>query len=276
MKKRIIFVLVLAAVIVLACSSAFAECLLKDYAARLMDPDDHVSYYLASLEYGMLEPTDQYKPDFAPILLEAKLTPLNESLIPDGEYYVLGFPQDGIRFDFFRGNPNMNYIRQINPDYTEELFSITMPDDILISSSEMMANELQVLAGILGQRTSQIVTLEYLVLDSGFYFWFADQMMLYIDQNDSEGNYTVYILSNGPSADSALVWCFSCRLDSDMNVMKAFHVVCSESDNSLPDSAEKIIYDRECSTAFFLNDNLDIEILNSDDERLEGITLSLN
>ncbi len=272
MKKRIIFLLVLAAVLVLACSSAFAECLLKNYVARLMDPDDHVTYYLANLEYGSMMPHDDYTPDFAPILLDAKITPLDGKLSPEGEYIVLAFPLDGIRFDFFCSSANMDYVRQNNPDGSEELFTITMPEDILMQSSEMMAYEVKALAEALGRDSTETIDLA-----SGYYLWFSDRLVLDLTKSDSDGVYHIIVLDSTSAYDASIIWTFDCREDTERTAFNAFHVVCESADYSNTDEEpeSEIIYDRECSTVFLLHEDLSFEILNSDDEYLNGAVLEM-
>ena len=41
---------------------------------------------------------------------------------PDGEYVVLNFPDDNVRFDFFSAPDGKNLIREVNTDAEMELF----------------------------------------------------------------------------------------------------------------------------------------------------------
>ena len=83
-------------------------------------------FMLNSLDYGELYP-EQPEPSatFAKQILEAATFEYcDESETPDGEYYVIDFPNDGLRLDFFKG---ADYVRTDYGDY-QTLMRITAPE----------------------------------------------------------------------------------------------------------------------------------------------------
>lgn len=63
---------------------------------------------------------------------------VDASETPDGEYVVFSFPDDGVRFDFFRAEGKENYVRAVWSDY-EELWLAHFADDTLKASDIMQA-----------------------------------------------------------------------------------------------------------------------------------------
>ncbi len=113
--------------------------------------NSNVSMYLARAAYSV-EPkvkytvsTNQYGPLYSD---EVKAAPYVESLIrnatyemvdinqtPDGQYVVLNFPDEKIRFDFF--NLGDNYVREVHDDGYEILYKIKFDDGVTKASSVM-------------------------------------------------------------------------------------------------------------------------------------------
>ena len=90
------------------------------------------TYTLSTLDYGPLAPTDGF--DAAP-WLEKLMTGVSyepfEGEAPDGEYVVLAFPDDGVRFDFFRGDENC--IRMVWGEW-ERLFMARFEDESVLAT----------------------------------------------------------------------------------------------------------------------------------------------
>lgn len=78
-----------------------------------------------SLDYGELYPdTPEHSAEYAKKLMDGvKYEYCGESETPDGEYYVIDFPNDGVRLDFFKGG---DYVRADYGDYST-LLRITAP-----------------------------------------------------------------------------------------------------------------------------------------------------
>ena len=94
-----------------------------------------VKYTISTLEFGPLEPNG-----VDPVPFYEKMTngatyesiELAENEVPDGEYVVLNFPDENIRYDFFFAEGQENIIRQVNGEeggeQYEYFFKVTFED----------------------------------------------------------------------------------------------------------------------------------------------------
>lgn len=94
-----------------------------------------VKYTISTLEFGPLEPNG-----VDPVPYYEKMTngatyegiELAENEVPDGEYVVLNFPDENIRYDFFFAEGQENIIRQVNGEeggeQYEYFFKVTFED----------------------------------------------------------------------------------------------------------------------------------------------------
>ncbi len=113
--------------------------------------NSNVSMYLARAAYSV-EPKIKYTvstTQFGPLYSESvNAAPFVERLIrnatyemvdnkltPDGQYVVLNFPDEKIRFDFFKLGDN--YVREVHDDGYELLYKITFDDGVTKASSVM-------------------------------------------------------------------------------------------------------------------------------------------
>ena len=62
---------------------------------------------------------------FAELLLENAVYERTDAETPDGEYVVLAFPDEGLRYDFFKQQDKENYVREVRQDGTETLYKAT-------------------------------------------------------------------------------------------------------------------------------------------------------
>ena len=115
--------------------------------------DDDVNYTISTLKYLELEPKDV---DPAPYLekLRNNVTyePVDEEA-PAGEYVVLAFPDEGVRFDFFFVEDGRNYIREVwgeDPEW-EKLYKANFEDES-IDATEVMAEWYDALAVANGKK----------------------------------------------------------------------------------------------------------------------------
>lgn len=108
------------------------------YLARMLYRDD-VDYTVSTTEFGPVEPG---KVNVAPYL-----KPLTEGVVyeyadiqeaPDGEYVVLNFADDDVRFDFFFADGMENYIRQIWFHGEDTAFFKAVFDDPELKATELM------------------------------------------------------------------------------------------------------------------------------------------
>ncbi len=102
--------------------------MLDMYLARAAYQQD-ANYTVTTLEYGALTPDEGF--DAAPYAeklmdyLTCEEADLGET--PDGEYIVLSFPDEDMRFDFFRLEGKGNYVRQVGYN-GEYLMKLTLAD----------------------------------------------------------------------------------------------------------------------------------------------------
>ena len=78
---------------------------------------DGKKYKIRSLDIGEMDPTIYDEDDFLDELTEDVIyevvTDLPDEERPDGEYIVMAFDDDNVRFDFFLGEGMENYIREV-------------------------------------------------------------------------------------------------------------------------------------------------------------------
>ncbi|MBQ7523596.1 MAG: hypothetical protein IJT07_03665 [Oscillospiraceae bacterium] len=81
--------------------------------------EDMLVYTLSSTEFGPLEPIgDAGRAQLELLLNEATFTAVDTCEIPDGEYYVLNFPEDGIQFRIYNtANNTVSYITGENAPF---------------------------------------------------------------------------------------------------------------------------------------------------------------
>ncbi len=103
--------------------------MLDMYLARAAYRKD-VNYNVSTTEHGPLSPNGV---DAAPYVerltgyASCEDVEINET--PDGEYVVLSFPEDDVRFDFFRMEGKENYVRMVWSGGNEQLFRLSFSDD---------------------------------------------------------------------------------------------------------------------------------------------------
>ena len=81
-----------------------------------------VRYTVSTTQYGPIEPKNFDAAPFAELLLENAVYERTDAETPDGEYVVLAFPDEGLRYDFFKLQDHENYVREVRPDGTETLY----------------------------------------------------------------------------------------------------------------------------------------------------------
>jgi hypothetical protein len=94
----------------------------KNYTITRLDPEP--------LKPGDVDPKEYVEPLINGVTYQD--VDLKEA--PDGEYYVLEFPKDKVRYDFFAADGN--YVRMVRGD-NEVLYKATFADDSLSTSALM-------------------------------------------------------------------------------------------------------------------------------------------
>ena len=98
-----------------------------------------VHYTVSTTQFGPLEP-EAGAFNAAPYLaklMEGVYTPVHDEEAPDGEYVVLNFPDDRIRFDFFFMEGAKNMIRQVWSDGYEMLYKAEFEDETVNAADVM-------------------------------------------------------------------------------------------------------------------------------------------
>ncbi len=81
-----------------------------------------VRYTVSTTQYGPIEPKNFDAAPFAEQLLQNAVYERTDAEVPDGEYVVLAFPDEGLRYDFFKLQDHENYVREVRQDGTETLY----------------------------------------------------------------------------------------------------------------------------------------------------------
>ena len=79
-------------------------------------------YTVSTTQYGPIEPKNFDAAPYAELLLQNAVYERTDAEAPDGEYVVLAFPDEGLRYDFFKLKDHENYVREVRPDGTETLY----------------------------------------------------------------------------------------------------------------------------------------------------------
>lgn len=169
------------------------------YLARLMYHTDE-NYTVSTTEYGPMKPNGVKASDFIePLVNNVTFKYLPDEEAPDGEYVVLNFPEEDIRFDFFKMEGKENVIRMVWLDgQWEELLQAEF-DDENIKASEIMNDfyhEL-VLANSLGYTADDLV--------GNWAEKIAGRGYIEISKDETTGSYNVMI-TWGSSAYETYSW----------------------------------------------------------------------
>ena len=93
---------------------SYTNTMLDMYLARIAYAKD-VKYTLSSTQYGPLEPGEFDSTKYAEYLLGGNFEEAENTEAPDGEYVVLNFPDEGVRYDFFTADRNL--VREVRDGY---------------------------------------------------------------------------------------------------------------------------------------------------------------
>ena len=171
--------------------------------ARIAFQSD-VNYTISTLDYGPLDPKSVDAKPFLDKLMNGVLYDYADTQAPDGEYVVLSFPDEGVRYNFFRGDENM--IRRVYDDGTETLYRATFTDGKTTSTAVMQ----EWYDAIAAQR--DIDLLGY-TPDSLLGRWaekIAGRGLITVEKGENEGDYQIEIVWSRSAAEQA-VWEMTAR-----------------------------------------------------------------
>ena len=125
----------------------FTNTMLDMYLARIAYAKD-VKYTISTTEFGPLEPGNVDPTEYAEFLLSGTFAPMDFiDEEPDGEYVVLNFPEEGVRYDFFEANKNL--VREVRGDYVT-FYKRGLPDPV--NNTEVMQKWYDALAKQAGKK----------------------------------------------------------------------------------------------------------------------------
>ena len=274
MRKRLVVMLLSIVVLMMACSAAYGDSLLQTYIARIKDPDHPIRYTVSTLRYGTMTIPEGYVPGFVEILAQSRIVPVDRGNEHSGEYVALAFPDENIRFDFECAEAGNNYVRQINPDGSEEIFRIYLPDDVLVTVSALMKIESDMLAEAIGlsvQDSPDNLEQSWLEESLNGAYWVSGRAMLVITM-ESQDRYSV-IIDWAKNARDVVEWSYSCTFDEQTAILQADHVA-REQVTYYPNGSEKHsgLSEGDSDTVFFLNEEGRLTIWKAGYDELEGLT----
>ena len=275
MKKKPVIIPALITALVFVCSSAAATVAdFYDHMTRIREGT--VSYTITTLETGAMAPVEGYEPEFADILLEATLKPANHEDVPDGEYVVLDLPEEHVRYDFFVGEEERNLFRQVNADGSEELYTATMPDEVLVTVSRLLILEANILAKAHGNEdgvyTQFLSGSEWLTESLNGVAWQDEDTVLSISMEDDQ--FHVVIRWRGNDREG-LELEYICEYDEGKDQLKASYFHCSMLNIDEEGNMDKIeMYQGKCDTLFTVDEENRITITDADEDVLEDKILT--
>ena len=103
--------------------------------------EEGANFEISTTEFGPMAPNGvDGVPYFEKLVQNAKYEYVDMEEAPDGEYVVLSFPDDNVRFDFFKADGSKNLIRQVTTTDGEEYsyyFQATLADESVQAADVM-------------------------------------------------------------------------------------------------------------------------------------------
>lgn len=242
---------------------------LHEHLAKLAE----TPYTLSTNEYGPLEPGDFPADTFVELLNNMKFEKADGVEAPDGQYVVLAFPQEGIRFDFFLAQPEQNLFRLVNADESEQMYRAIVPETQADISGLMEAwyQSIADAKGLVPEVRAEMPGAGWVLDSVNGQVWMDDRASLEVFLEDTN-NYKVMI-SWGSSASEHTEWVYGCSYQADQQTLTAEHlikenVVTDEQGNETRTTEA----DKDASAVFALNADGKVVITGAGDEQLEGKT----
>ena len=228
-------------------------------------------YTISMTEYGTLEPKGFDPTTYISLLQDMQVESAGIGEAPDGEYVVLAFPEENIRFDFFLAFPEKNLFRLVEADGNEILYQAFPPEDRACISGVMTAwySSLADDQGLIPQIEAHLPDPGWVLDSINGQVWQDDRAVLDVFLEDTD-NYKV-LISWGSSAWENTEWVYACEYDAGTQTLRARHVTC---DNVLWDEngneTRTEVMDQDSEAVFALSGEGKLVITNAGDPRLEG------
>ena len=275
MKRKLTIMLAMITALVFACVSAAASIDdFYDHMTRIKE--GRAAYTITTLETDTMAPAEGYEPEFADILLEATLKPASPEDIPEGEYVVLELPEEHVRYDFYVGEEEKNLFRQVNADESEELYTATMPDTVLVTVSRLLIMEANILAKAHGYAegvyTQFLSDREWLAKGLNGAVWRGENAVLSIGM---DGDQFHVIIQRSENDREGMEWEYICEYDEKKEQLKASYYHCSMLKIDEEGKTNKTeMYQGKCDTLFIEDEENRITINNTDEDVLEDIVFT--
>lgn len=227
---------------------------LEMYLSRVAYQDD-ADFTVSTTEFGPLFSDEVDPSPFAERLLTgATYEEADLSLVPDGEYVVLAFPADDIRFDFFPAQDGENYIRQVWSGDNEMLYRASYENGSVEPNAVMQElYDAYVAAGAQpGEPFSSGDTTQADPMTGIWTEQIAGRGVIEITPAAEAGQYQVHI-NWGSSAFETAVWDMTAVLSGDGSLTydSGRHVIVTFSEDGA--ESEEVQYEDGTGT-FSLND----------------------
>ena len=266
MKKILGILICLVLALMSACAFGEAQDPLHDRLSRLTE----LNYTISEVEEGPMDPAGVDASPFVELLNEMTFEAVDAEE-PEGEYVVLAFPDEGIRFDFFQANPEENLFRLVRADESVQMYRAVVPED-LGNIADLMDAWYCALLDAHGITQDVLADMpgEGWVLDSvSGQVWMDDRASLEIFLEDVD-NYKV-LISWGSSASETTEWVYGCAYSEEDQTLRAVHLIKDDVvTNENGEETRTPMEDKDVSAVFSLDGEGRVVIRDAGDEQLEG------
>lgn len=269
MKKVLAMILCLA--LALSAASALGETPAADPLHAELAKLSEVPFTLATTEYGVMTLKDPSMAEIFAELLNAMTFEPTSAEAPEGEYVVLAFPEEDVRFDFFLGDVQENLFRMVNADGTEQMYKATVPE-----GRAEIGNVMDAWAYSMADALGMVPPIEAKMPDPGWILdsvegkvWVDDRASLEVFLEDTD-SYKV-LITWGNSANETTEWTYACTYKAEDQTLNAERVIKEEvAYNEQGEENRTTVEEKEIHALFALNADGKVVITGAGDEQLEG------
>ena len=222
--------------------------MLDMYLARVLYLEDQ-DFTVSTTEYGPLSPNGaDVSAYFSRMTEQSTVIPLNGEKAPDGEYVVLEFPDDGVRFDFFLADGYENTVRQVwSEGRFEMLFQMVFENEtekasgIMLNLYHMLAQH----AGLYDPAADQITGT-----------WANGRCSVTIEKTEEPGKFDVQVYW-GNSASSTSSWSMTAeKVGASSSLLRyenGKHSILTSADGD--EISEEVLYENGIGTLAMMSES---------------------